>query len=101
MRYRHGTAFPHGSLSASFAFYRKTFLTIQPLKLLVVHDASFSGQHDSDTPSTKSSTIDSDLTHALAYLGTVRDTSAANSFGIDADQVTSSSLGDVVPCHRP
>ncbi len=62
----------------------------------MVHDAPFACQHYANTPPTKSSATARDLTHALAYLGTVRDTAAANSFGIDAYQATSPSLGDVV-----
>jgi hypothetical protein len=96
LRYQHGAAFTHGSLPAPSALYRETFFTIQPLELLVVHDAPFACQHDANTPPTKSSAISRHLTHTLAYLGTVRDTAAANSFGIDAYRATSSSLGDVV-----
>jgi hypothetical protein len=96
MRYQHEAAFTHGSLPAPSALYCETFFTIQPLELLVVHDAPFACQHDANTPPTKSSTIGRDPAHALAHLGTVRDTAAANSFGIDAYLATSSSLGDVV-----
>jgi hypothetical protein len=96
MRCQHGTAFTHGSLSAPSALYREAFFTIQLLELLVVHDAPFACQHDANTPPTKPSAVGRDLTHALAYLGTFRATAAANSFGIDAYQATSSPLGDVV-----
>ena len=99
-RHRHWCAAAARPFAAPAAAHRQSFLAVQPVQHLVVHDHAFAFQHDAHAPVTEPAALGGDLAHLCAYLGMVLRAFTPDRLGVDANQHTGPALRNLVIPHH-